>query len=157
MRCPLTQEQTMKIATLVLTGLMLGVPGTARAAGICDQITGTYVAGRTGAFHNTSGFIAFDQLTLTAGVGSGDQVTTTATQAAADHLVLKVKSCHPLTANTARLEIETAAPGTTAFSSAGTADVTVFDRGSRVWIRGNIVGAELPGWLLRVPPRPAGM
>lgn len=145
----------MKIAALILAGLALGAPATARAAGICDQITGTYVAGRTGPFLTTRAFIAFDRLTLNAGVGSGDQVTTTPTQPGADHLVLKVKSCQPLTANTARLEIETATPGGTVFSSAGTADVTVFDGGSRVWIRGNIVGGELPGWLLRVPPPPA--
>lgn len=143
----------MKIAALMLAGLALGVPATARAAGICDQITGTYVAGRTGPFLTTRAFIAFDLLTLTAGVGRGHQVTTTPTQPAADHLVLRVTRCQPLTATTARLEIESATPGGTVFSSAGSADVTVYDGGSRVSIHGNIVGAELPGWLLRVPPQ----
>ena len=147
----------MKVVTLMLTGLALGAPATASATGICDQITGTYVAGRTGPFLTTEAFIAFDLLTLTAGVGSGEQVTTTPTQAAGDHLLLKVTHCHPLTANSARLEVESAAPGSTVYSSAGTVDVTVFDGGSRVWVRGNIVGAERPGWLLRVPPPPAGM
>lgn len=147
----------MKIAALILAGLALGTPVTASAAGICDQITGIYVDGRIGTFHNTRGFIAFDRLDLTAGVGSGDQVTTTTLQGAATHLSLKVKACIPLTATTARLEMETAAPGTTVYSSAGTADVTVFDGGSRVWVRGNTVGAALPGWLLRVPPPPAGV
>ena len=147
----------MKVVTLMLAALALGAPATASAAGICDQITGTYVDGRTGPFLTTRAFIAFDRLTLTAGVGDGDQVTTTPTQPAANHLIVKVKRCQPLTATTARLEIETAAPGSTVFSSAGTADVTVFDGGSRVWIRGNTVGGELPGWLLRVPPPPAGV
>lgn len=32
----------------------------------------------------------------------------------------------------------------------------MFDGGSRVWIKGNIIDAELPGWLLRVPAPPAG-
>jgi hypothetical protein len=147
----------MKIATLLLAGLALGAPATASAADVCGQITGTYVAGRSGPFLTTPDFIAFDRLTLTAGVGSGDQVTTTSTLAAGDHIVLKVVRCHPLTGESARLEVETAPPGGTVFSSAGTVDVTVFDGGSRVWVRGNIVGAELPGWLLRVPPPPAGM
>ena len=149
----------MIIATLMLAQLALVAPATAGAAGICDQITGTYVAGRTGLFHNTRGYIAFDLVTLNAGVSvnPGHQVTTLATQPAADHLLLKVARCRPLTANTARLELETATPGSTVFSSAGNADATVFDGGSRVWIRGNIVGAELPGWLLRVPAPPAGM
>jgi hypothetical protein len=146
----------MKFAALIIAGLALGAPATASATGICDQITGTYVAGRTGPFLSVDTFIAFDQLTLTEGVGEGNQVTTTPTQPGADHVLLKVTICQPLTATTARLEVETAAPGSTLYSSAGTVDVTVFDGGSRVWVRGNIVGAELPGWLLRVPPPPAG-
>ena len=146
----------MTMAALILAGLAFGAPATASAAGICDQITGTYVAGRTGL--NARGYMAFDVVTLNAGVSvtTGHQVTTLAAQPAADHLLLRVARCHPLTANTARLELETATPGSTVFGSAGNADVTVFDGGSRVWIRGNIVGAEYPGWLLRVPAPPAG-
>jgi hypothetical protein len=146
----------MKIVALILAGLALGTPATASAAGVCDQITGTYVDGRRGPFLTIDTLIAFDRLELTAGVGSGDQVTTTPNQRAADHLLLKVTRCHPLTETTARLEVESAAPGSTVYSSAGTVDVTVFDGGSRVWVRGNTVGGELPGWLLRVPPPPAG-
>ncbi|MEZ0244194.1 MAG: hypothetical protein ACAH11_12525 [Sphingomonas sp.] len=147
----------MKIATLLLAGLALGAPVTASAAGICDQINGTYVTGRTGPFLTSRAFIAFDRLVLTAGVGSGDQVTTTPSQKGADHLIVRFKACQPLTSMTARIELETAAPGSTVFASAGNADVTVFDGGLRIWIRGNIVGGEPPGWLLRVPAPPAGM
>ena len=150
----------MNIATLMLAGLALGTPATPATpatAGICDQITGTYVSGRTGPFLTLRAYIAFDQLSLTAGVGRGNQVTTTPSLASADHRIVNVKVCRPLTANTARLELETAPVGGTVFTSAGNADVTVFDGGSRVWIRGNIVKAELPGWLLRVPPPPAGV
>lgn len=146
----------MKITTLMLAGLAFGAPATTSAASSCDQITGTYVDGRTGSLHGTP-IIAFDLLTLTAGVGPGDQVTTTPREPAANHILLKVKSCQPLTANTARLEVESAAPGSTVYSSAGSVEATVYDGGSRVWIRGNVVGAELPGWLLRVPPPPAGV
>ena len=154
----------MKIVALLLAGLALGTPAPASAANICEQITGTYIAGRTGTFNGTDDYLAFTRIELRGGVSvsvrggyDGHQVTTTKPTPAADHLLLKVKNCQPLTANTARLELETAAPGTAVFGSAGNAEATVFDGGSRVWIRGNIIGAEFPGWLLRLPPPPARM
>jgi hypothetical protein len=145
----------MKIVALLLAGLALGAPATASAANICEQITGIYIAGRAGTFQGTPNYLAFTRIELRAGVSvreDGHQVTTTAAQPAAQHVLVRVRNCQPLTASTARLELETATPGTTVFSSAGNAEATVFDGGSRVWIRGNIVGAELPGWLLRLPP-----
>jgi hypothetical protein len=147
----------MKIAALLLAGLALGAPATASAANICEQITGIYIAGRTGTFHGTPNYLAFTRIELRVGVSvreDGHQVTTTRALPAADHVLLRVKSCQPLTASTARLDLETATPGTTVFSSAGSAEATVYDGGSRVWIRGNIIGAEFPGWLLRLPPEP---
>jgi hypothetical protein len=149
----------MKIAALLLAGLALGAPATASAANICEQISGTYIAGRTGTFHRTPDYLAFTRIELRAGVSvreDGHQVTTTKASPAAEHVLLRVKNCQPLTANSARLEFETAAPGTTVFSDAGSAEATVYDGGSRIWIRGNIVGAEFPGYLLRLPPPPPG-
>lgn len=141
----------MKMMTLMLAGLALGAPATAHAAGICDQITGIYVDGRAGTFQGVRGALAFDRLILTAGIGNGDQVTTTSQSPTANHVQLKVTACAPLTANTARLSVDSAVPGS-AFSSAGSVMATVVDGGSRVWIRGETPGAEFPGWLLRVPP-----
>lgn len=153
----------MKIAALLLAGLALGTPATASATNICEQITGFYIAGRTGTFRGTENYLAFTLIQLRGGVSvsvrnayDGHQVTTLKAAAQADHVLLKVRNCQPLTANTALLELETAAPGTTLFVSAGNAEATVFDGGSRVWIRGNIPDAEFPGWLLRLPPPPPG-
>ncbi|HEV3051212.1 MAG TPA: hypothetical protein VGX50_12940 [Longimicrobium sp.] len=152
----------MKIAALLLAGLALGAPATASATGICDQITGTYIAGRSGTFDGTPDYLAFTRIRLSAGVSPNDrtaeghQVTTTKAAPGAQHVLLKVTNCQPLTATTARLEFSTATPGTSVFTSAGSADATVYDGGSRVWIRGNIRDRELPGYLLRLPPEPAG-
>ncbi|MES2444736.1 MAG: hypothetical protein V4574_18085 [Pseudomonadota bacterium] len=149
----------MKLATLILAGLALGAPVTASAAGICDQITGTYISGRVGTLKSVPGAIVFDRVTLRAGVsaGNGDQVSTSTGSPVANHLLIKAAACIPLTANSARITLATATPGTNVFIDAASMVATVFDGGNRVWIVGSIEDAKLPGWLLRVPANPAGL
>jgi hypothetical protein len=138
----------MKPIFLALAAAACVAPMAANAAGACDQVNGTYVDGRAGTLQGTS-MIAFDRLVLNKGAGNGDQVLTTPNGAGANHILLRT-TCTPLTANTARLSIDSMIPGN-GWSSAGSVVLTILDGGNRIWFRGETAGAEFPGWLLRVP------
>jgi hypothetical protein len=145
----------MNILPLLFAGFALSAPVPASAAGACDQINGTYTGSRIGALGGNSQLLAFDRLTLTAGVGTGRQVqVATPTAPAGDQIDLDV-TCTPVDATHATLVVKSRRAGSgTAFSDAGSVTVTVYDGGSRLWIVGNTPPRSMPGWLLRLPPNP---
>jgi hypothetical protein len=147
----------MKIHLAALAASTLLVPAAAGAAGACDKITGSYVAGRIGPFLGNAQFVSFDLYDLKSGVGSGNQVSMlSVAEAKADHKLISATACLPLTANSARVTFGAAVPGEQS-SSAGSAVFTLFEGGARIWIKGNIENGEAARWLLRVPAAPAGL
>ncbi|HEU4880817.1 MAG TPA: hypothetical protein VFT45_01190 [Longimicrobium sp.] len=145
----------MKMCVIALVTFALVAPAPARAQSACDQINGPYVGGRTGTIHRVPA-IVFDRITLQSGIGDdGHQVTTAPDSASASHLRLRVKECIPLAPNRVRLTLATATPGAGhPWIDAGSAVVTIYDGGARLWVVGETAGAEFPGWLLRIPPAP---
>jgi hypothetical protein len=145
----------MKILALLLAGLALGVPVSASAAGVCDEIDGTYVGSRIGDLGGNLQLLAFDRMTLTAGAGTGRQVQVASPSApSGDQIDLEI-ACVPVDATHATLVVKARRAGSgTAFSDAGSVSVTVYDGGSRLRIVGNTPPGSMPGWLLRLPPDP---
>jgi hypothetical protein len=149
------KASSMKILPLLFAGLALGLPVSASAAGVCDQINGTYSGARIGVLGGNPALLAFDHLTLTAGEGTGRQVQVASeTAAAGDQFDLAI-TCAPVDATHAMLIVKARRAGSgTAFSDAGSVTITVFDGGSRLWAVGNTPPGSMPGWLLRLPPNP---
>jgi hypothetical protein len=117
----------MKIHLAALAASTLLVPAAAGAAGACDKITGSYVAGRIGPFLGNAQFVSFDLYDLKSGVGSGNQVSMlSVAEAKADHKLISATACLPLTANSARVTFGAAVPGEQS-SSAGSAVFTLFE------------------------------
>lgn len=145
----------MKILPLLFAGLALGLPVSASAAGVCDQINGTYSGSRIGTLGDNPALLAFDRLALTAGAGTGRQVQVASeTAPAGDQFDLDI-TCTPVDATHAMLIVRARRTGSgTALSDAGSVTVTVFDGGSRLWVVGNTPPGSMPGWLLRLPPDP---
>jgi hypothetical protein len=145
----------MKMFVIALATMALVAPVPARAQGACDQINGTYVGGRTGTIHGAAA-IVFDRIALQSGIGDdGHQVVTAPDSPSATHLKLRVKECIPLSPTRVRLTLATTAPGAgQPWIDAGSAVVTIYDGGARLWVSGETPGAEFPGWLLRIPPAP---
>lgn len=145
----------MKMCFIALAAVALIAPVPARAQSACNQINGTYVGGRTGTIHRVPA-IVFDRIRLESGIGAdGHQVTTSADTSLASHLRLRVKECIPLSPTRVRLTMATATPGPGhPWIDAGSAVVTIYDGGARLWIVGETPEAEFPGWLLRLPPTP---
>jgi hypothetical protein len=143
----------MKILSLLFAGLALGVPVSASAAGVCDQINGTYSGSRIGVMGSNPELLAFDRLVLTAGAGTGRQVQVASPAAPAGDQIDLAITCTPVDATHATLIVRARRAGSgTAFSDAGSVTVTVFDGGSRLWVVGNTPPGSMPGWLLRLPP-----
>lgn len=145
----------MKTLPLLFAGLALGVPVSASATGVCDQINGTYSGSRIGVLGGNSALLAFDRLELTAGAGPGRQVQVASeTAPGGDQIDLDV-TCAPIDATHATLVVKARRSGSgTAFSDAGSVTVTLYDGGSRLWVVGNTPPGSMSGWLLRLPPNP---
>lgn len=145
----------MTILPLLFAGLALGSPVSASAAGVCDQINGTYTGSRIGTLGGNPTLLAFDRLTLTAGAGTGRQVqVASATAPTGDQINLEI-TCTPVDATRATLTVKSHRVGSrTPFSDAGSVSVTVYDGGSRLRVVGNTPPGSMPGWLLRIPPNP---
>lgn len=145
----------MIILPLLFAGLALGSPVSAPAAGVCDQINGTYSASRIGMLGGNPALLAFDRLVLRAGAGTGRQVTlASATSPSGDQIDLRI-TCAPVDATHATLLVASRRAGSgAAFGDAGSVSVTVYDGGSRLWVVGNTPPGSMPGWLLRIPPNP---
>jgi hypothetical protein len=145
---------SMKFLPLLFAGLALGLPVSASAT-VCDEINGTYSGARIGELGGNSALLAFDLMTLTAGAGSGRQVQVASeTAPAGDQIDLEI-TCVPVDATHALLVVKARRSGSgTAFSDAGSATVTLYDGGSRLWVEGNTPPGSMAGWLLRVPPDP---
>jgi len=145
----------MNILPLLFAGLALGSPGPAPAAGVCDQINGTYSGSRIGTLGGNPALLAFDRLELTAGAGSGRQVQVASPTAPAGDQIDLAVNCTPVDATHATLVVRARRAGSgTALSDAGSVTVTVFDGGSRLWVVGNTPPGSMPGWLLQLPPNP---
>jgi len=146
----------MKAWMLPLVALAT-LPLPAAAQGICDQISGTYIAGTLGSFDGNTETIGFARLDYAKGVGTGRQaVAFQAAAASADHVRLAM-SCTPLTATTARINFKSAQGGTNPpANDAGSVVYTVYDGGARIWVVGDMPTRRMPGWLLRLPPPPRG-
>jgi hypothetical protein len=145
----------MKMCVIALVTVALVAPVSARAQAPCDQINGTYVGGRTGTLHGTP-VVVFDRITLQSAIGdNGHQVVAAPAAPNASHVRLRVKECIPLSSDRVRLTLATTAPGGgQPWIDAGSAVITIYDGGARLWFVGDTAGAELPGWLLRIPPAP---
>ena len=146
-----------KIPLLLFAGLALGSPFSVSAstASACDQITGTYTGSRIGELGGNPQLLAFDRAELRAGAGTGRQVQVASPTASTGDQIDLVITCTPIDATHATLIFTSRLVGSrTAFSDAGSATVTVYDGGSRLWIVGNNPPGSMEGWLLRVPPKP---
>lgn len=145
----------MKILPLLFAGFALSLPVSAYAAGVCDQINGTYSGSRIGALGGNGELLAFDRLELTAGAGTGRQVQVASPTAPAGDQIDLAIICTPVDATHAMLVVKARRAGSgTAFSDAGSVTVTSYDGGSRLWAVGNTPPNSMPGWLLRLPPNP---
>ncbi|HET7231256.1 MAG TPA: hypothetical protein VFJ16_14705 [Longimicrobium sp.] len=145
----------MIMLPLLFAGVVLGSPVSTPAAGVCDQINGTYTGSRIGTLGGNPALLAFDRLDLTAGAGTGRQVqVANETAPSGDQIDLAV-ICAPVDATHAMLVVKARRSGSgTDFSDAGSVTVTVYDGGSRLAVEGNTPPHSMPGWLLRIPPNP---
>jgi len=145
----------MIILPVLFAGVALGSPVSASAAGVCDQINGTYIGSRVGRLGDNLELLAFDRLVLTAGTGSGRQVQVASETAPAGDQIDLAVTCVPVDATHATLVVKARRAGSgTAFSDAGSVAVTLYDGGSRLGVVGNTPPGSMPGWLLRLPPNP---
>ena len=137
----------MKSAALIATTVALLLPCAAHAAA-CDALkSATYAGIMRGQFDAYPNAFAGSSLTFdAAGVGSGrgvigyDPASTAAVQSPYAGV-----TCSSTDATSGLLNFG---------PSLGSNSFTVFDDGSRIWVRHEIPGRPIAGWLFRLPPAP---
>lgn len=137
----------MKSAALIATAVALLLPCAAHADACSVLKNATYAGIMRGPFDTYPNAFAASSLTFDAkGTGAGrgligyDPASTAAVQS-------------PYAGVTCQAKGETS--GTLNFGpSLGTNSFTVFDGGSRIWVKHEIPGRPLAGWLFKLPPAP---